>query len=317
MRQRAATRGLPACKGGDAAKDLRARTCFHCVRLVADLSCETASMRSRGSKEGYMKWTAALLFFALPATVSAQRTNRPIDPANNNAAFTPIDMYTPPSLSARPAPPGKTVSMNELLVPPKALKELQRSVKAYNARDFRGSNEHLEKALRIYPDLWQAHFDLGGNYIRLGEYERSLPEFQKALELNDSFPQAHHGRSVALFFLHRYPESEASARRARELDPDSVEYRYMLARSIVAQGRFTAEAKELLQQSAARFPNANLVLAELFLNQGKIDEVVAELRTYLQSPDKVNRSEAECWLALLNGTATGECAAQKGFPQFH
>ena len=267
----------------------------------------------------HMKWTAALFLLVLPSSLCAQRANRPIRPVdvNSTSDLTSIDMFPTGTVPAVHATvPGKPVSVNELLISPKAMKELQRSVKAFNAHDLRGSNGHLEKALLIAPDLWQARFDLGGNYVRLGEYEKGLAEFKKAAEINENIPQVHHGLSVTLYFLQRYTEAEASARRAVELNPDSLDFRYMLARTIIAKGRVTPEAKELLQQSAAKFPNANLVLAQLLLNEGKVDQVVAELNAYLQTPDNVNRPQAECWLALLNGAATGSCATQKTFPAF-
>lgn len=201
-------------------------------------------------------------------------------------------------------------------MPPKAIKELQRSRKAFDSGDLRASNEHLEKALRIYPDIPQAHYDLGGNYLRLHQYEKALPELQQFVETNPDLSQAHYGLSVALFLLHRDSEAEASARRALEIDPDRLEYRYMVANAMIAQGHCTAETKQLLHQSEDKFPNASLVLAQVSLAEGKIDDVVAELRAYLKSPDAVNQSAAECWVALLNGAASGSCAAQKTFPDF-
>jgi tetratricopeptide (TPR) repeat protein len=216
----------------------------------------------------------------------------------------------------QPSPSLRPVSVEQLLIPSKAIKELQRSQKAFESGDLRNSNAHLEKALRIYPDIPQAHFDLGGNYLRLHEYERALPEFQQYVEKYPDLSRAHYGLSVAYFLLHRYAEAEASARSALEISPDLIEYRYMVGSAMIAQGHCTAEAKELLLQSKEKFPNASLLLAQIFLNERKIDDVVTELRAYLRSPDQLNRSAAECWVALLNGTASGSCAAQKTLPDF-
>ena len=221
-----------------------------------------------------------------------------------------------PTATARPAEPLPAISVHDLLIPPKALKEIQRSQKAFESGDIRASSDHLQKALRIYPDIPQAHYDLGGNYLRLGQYEKALPELQEYVDSDPDRPQGHYGVSVALYLLHRYPEAEASARRAMELNPEPVEYRYMVGNSMIAQGRCTSETKELLRQSKDKFPNASLVLAQILLGEGKIDDVVAELQAYLRSPDTANKASAECWVALLNGAASGACAAQKTFPEF-
>ena len=277
-------------------------------------------VRSHVLLGAFMKWTATALFFVLVPALHAQRIN-----PNSYPAGTPASNSSAPWIDAVPTQPAaavhstdslKPVSVQQLRIPEKALKEIQRSQKAFEAGDLRASNDHLKKALRIYPDLTQAHFDLGGNYLRLHEYEQALPEFQQFVETYPDSAQGYYGLSVALFLMRRYSEAEASARRALELDPDALDYRYMVGNSMIGQGHITPEAKELLHQSESKYPNASLVLAQVLLHEGKIDDVVAELQAYLRSPDPVNKANAECWLALLNGTATGSCAAQKTFPDF-
>ena len=223
---------------------------------------------------------------------------------------------TQPLPAVQPTQALKPVSVQQLLIPSKAMKEIRRSQKAFESGDLRASNTHLEKALRIYPDIPQAHFDLGGNYLRLHEYQRALAEFQEFAGTYPDLARAHYGLSAAYFLLHRYVEAEASARRALEISPELIEHRYMVATAMIARGQCTAETKELLRQSEDKFPNASLILAQVYLSEGKIDDVAAELHAYLRAPDPLNKSAAECWLALLNGTASGSCAVQKTFPDF-
>lgn len=213
--------------------------------------------------------------------------------------------------------PVKPISVSELRIPPKAAKELERSRKAYDTGDFPASNEHLEKALHIYPQFFEARYDLGVNDSLLGQYEKALADFQRAAEIDPSRPEAHNALALALSFLARYSEAEASARQALALDPASLECRFMLGRAILGQGRITQEAMALLQQSEAKFPSAHLIRAQVLLLQGKVDDVVTELEAYVKSPDTENRDQAQCWIALLNGVATGSCAANKTFPVFH
>src|SRR5215469_6704992 len=60
---------------------------------------------------------------------------------------------------------GETISMHDLLVPPKAVKELQRSQNALRSGDTRSAARHLEKALQIYPNYLEGHNSLGARYI--------------------------------------------------------------------------------------------------------------------------------------------------------
>src|SRR6267378_1791105 len=114
---------------------------------------------------------------------------------------------------------GDTVSMGELRIPPKAVKEIQRSQTALRSGDVRSSAAHLERALQIYPQSLEVHNNLGSRYIELHEYEKAAVEFQKAIDIDPRIMQPFNNLSVAFFLLQRYPEAEAAARRAIDLDP--------------------------------------------------------------------------------------------------
>ncbi len=47
--------------------------------------------------------------------------------------------------------PGETISLGELRIPPKAVKEIRRSQTALRSGDVPSSAAHLERALQIYP----------------------------------------------------------------------------------------------------------------------------------------------------------------------
>src|SRR5215467_8635992 len=95
---------------------------------------------------------------------------------------------SPVDPSRMPNPRG-TVSSRELLIPPKALKELQRSQDALVSGDVRSSALHLEKALHIYPAYLEGHNDLGSRYFALGEYQKAAAEFQQAIDIDPGVSQ--------------------------------------------------------------------------------------------------------------------------------
>ena len=196
---------------------------------------------------------------------------------------------------------GRSVPVSQLRIPSKAVKEVERSQKAFEAGDIRASADHLEKAVQIYPDFLQARNILGTRYVRLGEYDKALAEYQAALAIDPHAAQTYHNLCVALFFLRSYSEAELAARHSLEFVPQHVASRYMLGRALIAQGHATPEAIEMLRQSEDKFPNASLILATVFSNQGHVDEAVTELRQYLKaSPDPDNKQKAQCWLQQLS-----------------
>lgn len=200
-----------------------------------------------------------------------------------------------------PAKPRETVSTRELLLPPKAAKELQRSQNAFLSGDIHASAQHLEKALRIYPGYLEAHNNLGSRYFALAQYAKAAAEFQKAIDIDPRVPQPFNNLSVALFLLQRYPDAEATARHALALalDPHNSTSRYMLGCVLAAEKRNPSEAIELLRQTEDEFPDARLLLAQILLRQGAPNEAKNELRDYLRAPDVEKKQRVECWLSRL------------------
>lgn len=203
---------------------------------------------------------------------------------------------------SRPASVGGTVSTRELRLPHKALKELQRSEAALRSGDVRSSAQHLEKALRIYPGYLEAHNSLGSDYFTLGEYERAADEFREAIKIDPRVAEPFNNLSVALFLLQRYPDAEIAARRAVVLNPQDVTARYMLGCILATENRNPIEATEMLRQSKEEFPDARLLLAQVFVRQGAVEKAESELRDYLKLPGAEKKQKVECWLARLEHT---------------
>jgi len=222
--------------------------------------------------------------------------------------FVPIDQSRLPRL-------GETISMGELRIPPKAVKEIQRSQTALLSGDARASALHLEKALQIYPHSLEAHNNLGSRYVELRQYEKAAVEFQKAIDIDPRVAQPFNNLSVAFFLLQRYPDAEAAARRALDLDPHNSTSRYMLGCILAAEKRNPLEAMEMLRQTELEFPDSRLLLAEILLRRGAVSEAQNELREYLKVPGVEKKQKVERWLARLAQTsATPNCATRANTP---
>ena len=209
---------------------------------------------------------------------------------------------------------GDTISTHELLIPQKALKEIQRSQNALQSGDTRSSAQHLEKALQIYPNYLEGHNGLGARYIELREYEKAAAEFQKAIDIDPRVMPPVNNLSVALFLLQRYPEAEAAARRAHDLDLHNPTARYMLGAILAAENRNPEEAMEMLRQTRSEFPDARLLLAKILVRRGNVEEAKRELRDYLLLPDVEKRQNVERWLARLAQKSTENSATQPKTP---
>jgi tetratricopeptide (TPR) repeat protein len=209
----------------------------------------------------------------------------------------------------------ETISMGELRIPAKALKEIRRSQTALRSGDVRSSAAHLERALQIYPQSLEVHNNLGSRYIELHEYEKAAAEFQKAIDIDPRVMQPFNNLSVAFFLLQRYPVAETAARRALDLDPHNATSRYMLGCILATENRDPLEAMQLLRQTKREFPDSRLLLAKILLSRGAMNEAENELRDYLTVPGAEKKQNVERWLARLTQTpAATNSAADNNAP---
>ncbi len=61
---------------------------------------------------------------------------------------------------------------------------------AYLRKDYPSAAEHLEAAIRLWPDLVEAHQTLSGVYRALGEREKSVAELKEVLRIKQANPAA-------------------------------------------------------------------------------------------------------------------------------
>jgi Flp pilus assembly protein TadD len=209
-----------------------------------------------------------------------------------------LDVPTSLQPPSSPAPAG-IVAVRDLLLPPKAVKEFDRSMKALNSDDLPSAANHLVKAIQIAPDFFQARNNLGAVYIRLRQYDNAVVQLQRTIELNPGLAPAYNNLAMAMLLLERLSEAEAVARRAVDLAPQESSPNYTLGRILVVEGRNTPEAVQLLTHAATDIPEARLSLALVLQNRAEIDRAISELRTYLQSPNPFRKKLVQAWLTQL------------------
>ncbi len=198
--------------------------------------------------------------------------------------------------------PGGTVSIKQLQrkIPRRAEKEYRESLTALRKGDTRVAETHLQSALALAPDYMEAHNELGLCRLQEQDIGAAMREFQTAADLDPGAAGPASNLSAALFMLKRFPEAEASARRAIKLDPALTKARYLLGMSLHAEKRFDREMLEDLKKAADEFPQARLALADALVQLGRKPEAALQLKQYLSDPGATQkRPEVEAWLADL------------------
>ena len=151
----------------------------------------------------------------------------------------------------------------------------------FNPQFYQRSKEAAVKALQIDETLAEAHAALAYVlHVYEWDWAGSEREYQRALELNPSYSDAHHGYALYLSTLGRHEEAIREIHLAEELDPLTVPVKgnigliYLNARQY---DRAIEQYRRVLNIETHRLEmHGNIGLAYIYL--GRYDEGFAEFR---------------------------------------
>src|SRR5579872_2671227 len=78
-----------------------------------------------------------------------------------------------------------TVSKLDLKASGRARRAYAKGLRLFATKDYKNAAQSFEKAISIYPDFVSAQNALGCTYFTLGENDRALEEFNRAIALDD------------------------------------------------------------------------------------------------------------------------------------
>jgi tetratricopeptide (TPR) repeat protein len=99
------------------------------------------------------------------------------------------------------------------------------------------SMREFEKAIALNPNYATAHHWLGNGLLEsIGDFDRSIAEMKRALQLDPLSIPINGDLGVAYYFAGRYPEGIAQLRKALDLDPNSYYLHYNLGEVLEVSG---------------------------------------------------------------------------------
>jgi len=158
---------------------------------------------------------------------------------------------------------------------------------------FPKAREAAEKALKLDESLAEAHSALAVvKFSYDWEFAAAEREFQRALEINPNYSDAHKMNSYYLTAMGRFDDALKEMTRAQELDPLNLEKIAGSGEVLYHQRRYD-QAIEQYRKALEMDPNSGFVhwaLGRTLLAQGKYDAAVAELKKSIplsgESPDE-------------------------------
>jgi tetratricopeptide (TPR) repeat protein len=148
-------------------------------------------------------------------------------------------------------------------------------------RNPRAAIDAFATALKLKPDLLDGHRGLGQAYQAVGQTDRAVESYQKALALRDNDVVALNNLAWILAEVRKKPEEALRlATKANQLAPQSPEVMDTLGWIQYQRGAY-AEAEKLLAGAVERAPNNAAIqfhLGMTYYRLGKKNEAVSTLR---------------------------------------
>jgi len=170
-------------------------------------------------------------------------------------------------------------------VPKAARKEYDKGVAADQEGKTEEAIKHYESAIAAAPDFYAAQNNLGTDYMAMTNFQGAQKQFEKVVKLNPSDASAYFNLGNVYLLTKRYVDAKEWVERGLSRQPDSAFGHFV-------QGAVLTHIGELQQaEIALRRPleldpimaKAHLALVNLYLQQQRNEEAVAELKIFVKS----------------------------------
>lgn len=177
-----------------------------------------------------------------------------------------------------------------------------------------------QATLRLNPECWVAHGNLGDMLAQKGMADQAIGQYQTALRLQPDYAVGHNNLGIALGRKGRTDDAIAEFQRAVELDPKYAAARNNLGNSLLEKGR-ADEAIIQYQQALQLKPGdgfAHVNLGIAFQKTGRAGEAISQYEKALELLPGQQEAETDlAWLlatckedALRNGRKAVDLARQ-------
>jgi TolB-like protein/DNA-binding winged helix-turn-helix (wHTH) protein/tetratricopeptide (TPR) repeat protein len=140
------------------------------------------------------------------------------------------------------------------------------------------STQAKTTANQLNDSLAEAHSSIGGLELAQWNWSKAELEFQKALQLNPNYFEAHRLYSIYLRTMRRFPEAIEQAKQSDKLNPLLMPAKSHLALTYYYAGQFDAAAEQyrLILKDHPEAASAHAGLANVLLKMGREKDAVEE-----------------------------------------
>jgi tetratricopeptide (TPR) repeat protein len=191
------------------------------------------------------------------------------------------------------APNAAITSAAELRIPASARKAFDEGMTAWQKHDYKQAAEKFEKSVADYPQYDTAYNNLGVMYAHLGENDKSMSAFKRAVELNDKNADADRNLARLLIRQKHYPQAEELLKKALTVQAPDATTLTMLAISEVQDGKPDEALKDAQKVHALPhegYAVVHYIAGEVLEEKHQTTEAVAEYNLYLKEAPSGNEA---------------------------
>jgi tetratricopeptide (TPR) repeat protein len=210
-----------------------------------------------------------------------------IDISMSKMAYEQITLRLNKEPEAKAVPPGGPageLNLRVAQIPPKARKEYEAGQKRMQAQDTKGSVEHFQKAIELYPKYAEAYQLLGVMHMESGQLPEAESELQKSTEIEPSLSTGFFALGVCRNLMGKFPDAEPPLVRGLELDPKSPDGHYELSKTYWQLGRWQ-DAEPHARKSVElkpEFAAPHVILGNVMLRKRDANGALKEFNEYLR-----------------------------------
>jgi Flp pilus assembly protein TadD len=241
----------------------------------------------------------------------------------DSPAFT-VDLFLHRVGNGRGESKEATISVRELSIPHKAHDAMEKGLELlYQKSQYQQSLEQFQRAIQDYPDYYEAYAQVGVAYMYLKEPDKAEQALRTSIEVSkEKYLDAFYLLALLYSNSGRYAEAEPLARKGTELDAQSWQCQYELARALYGLHRF-AEAESYAETAVKLQPrNAvmRLELAKIHMQMHKYPALLDDLNAYLEiaptgaQADQVRKARDKIQQSLANTQAATPSAPRASKP---
>jgi tetratricopeptide (TPR) repeat protein len=192
----------------------------------------------------------------------------------------------------------------EAKFPKPAVKEFKKGIHADQDGKKDDAIKHYQKAIEIAPQFYEAHNNLGSDYLSKSDFPAARKEFEQAIQQNQSDAAGYFNLSNVCMLMSNLPDAQKFLEEGMRREPDSALGHFLLGSLDMKNGKLP-EAEQALRQSIKADPTmvqARLQLVNLLLQQGKKQDAADQLHDFVTTfPDNPFSPQARKVLEKIEG----------------